>query len=48
MSHHWTQDRHHPVEDWKAEVAADETRLGYWAWVENKKTREEDLKAEES
>jgi len=36
----WSDDPRHPVEDWKAEVANNETRLGYWAWVEQQ--REED------
>ena len=31
---HWGQHPDHPVELWKAEVEGDETRLGYWAWVE--------------
>lgn len=29
----WGEHAHHPVEDWKAEVANDDTRLGYWHWV---------------
>jgi len=33
---HWDSDPRFPVEDWKAEVANDETRTGYWAWVEHK------------
>ena len=33
---HWYSDHRFPVEDWQAEVANDETRLGYWAWVENR------------
>ena len=31
---HWDSDPRFPVEDWEAEVANDETRTGYWAWVE--------------
>jgi len=30
---HWAEVPDHPVDDWKAEVANDETRLGYRAWV---------------
>lgn len=32
----WADDDDHPVSDWKAEVAADETRLGYQDWVEHR------------
>jgi hypothetical protein len=31
---HWGEHPDHPVADWQAEVANDETRLGYWYWVE--------------
>ena len=31
---YWEPDTEYPVCDWKAEVAADETRLGYWDWIE--------------
>jgi len=30
---HWDEDPCWPVEDWKYEVANDDTRLGYHAWV---------------
>ncbi len=30
---HWGQHPEHPVADWQYEVANDDTRLGYWAWV---------------
>lgn len=33
---HWDSDPCFPVEDWQAEVANNETRIGYWAWVENR------------
>jgi hypothetical protein len=33
---YWEPDTDYPVEDWKAEVAANETRLGYWDWIESK------------
>ncbi len=29
----WGEHPDHPVDDWKYEVANDDTRLGYWAWV---------------
>ncbi len=31
---HWKQHPGYPVEDWKLEVENDDTRLGYWEWVE--------------
>ena len=30
----WGSDPFYPVGDWQYEVANDETRLGYWEWVE--------------
>lgn len=30
---HWDEDPAYSVEDWKAEVANGDTRLGYWGWV---------------
>jgi hypothetical protein len=30
---HWDDDPDYPPEDWQAEVANDDTRLGYAAWV---------------
>jgi hypothetical protein len=33
----WEIDFEYPVEDWQDEVACDDTRLGYWAWVEAQK-----------
>lgn len=32
---HWKSHPIFTVEMWKVEVAADDTRLGYWEWVEN-------------
>ena len=29
----WGEHPDYPVVDWQAEVANDDTRLGYWAWV---------------
>jgi hypothetical protein len=33
---HWGEHPDFPVSDWQDEVASDETRLGYWIWVEVK------------
>ena len=33
----WAIDPDYPVEDWKYEVACNDTRLGYWDWVSHKK-----------
>lgn len=30
----WGSHEGWPVEDWQREVAEDNTRLGYWEWVE--------------
>ena len=32
----WGSHPIHPVEDWQHEVSNDETRLGYWEWVESR------------
>lgn len=29
---HWGQMDRHPIEDWRYEVANNDTRLGYWEW----------------
>jgi|GEM_PF-5813891 hypothetical protein len=29
----WGEHPRYSISDWKAEVANDDTRLGYWAWV---------------
>ena len=29
----WGEHMDYPVEDWQAEVACGDTRLGYWDWV---------------
>ena len=29
----WGEHPEHSVQDWQYEVANDDTRLGYWAWV---------------
>lgn len=34
---HWDKDEDYPVEDWQYEVANNDTRLGYWAWVDAKR-----------
>ena len=41
---HWSEDPDYPLRDWRHEVADDNTRLGYWQWVRDR--REE--QAEES
>lgn len=41
---HWDEVPGHPVKDWRMEVANDNTRLGYLAWV---KARENDLSLEQ-
>jgi hypothetical protein len=30
---HWGHHPAHSVSDWKQEVQADNTRLGYWEWI---------------
>lgn len=30
---HWGSHPVHSVSDWKQEIEADNTRLGYWEWV---------------
>ena len=30
---HWGDHPAHSVSDWKQEVQADNTRLGYWEWI---------------
>jgi hypothetical protein len=33
----WGEDEEYPVQDWRMEVANDDTRLGYWDWVDNQR-----------
>lgn len=33
---HWGNHPDYPAEDWRIEVEAQNTRLGYWDWVEAK------------
>jgi len=40
MSHYWDEDPDHSSEDWKSAVAADDTRQGYWEWVDEQKEQE--------
>lgn len=35
----WASAPDFPREDWKAEVANDETHLGFWEWVENEREK---------
>jgi hypothetical protein len=32
----WGEHPNYPVADWKHEIANDDTRLGYWDWVEHR------------
>ena len=36
----WEPYPGHPVEDWRFEVANDDTRIGYWEWVEGRLEQE--------
>ena len=38
---HWAEAPGYPVADWKAAVANDETRLGYWDWIEQQEDMRE-------
>lgn len=33
VGNHWDEQKDYPVEDWRREVADDNTRLGYMEWV---------------
>jgi hypothetical protein len=33
---HWDEHPKYPLEDWKYEVVNEDTRLGYWEWVNSK------------
>ena len=37
---YWEPDEIYSIEVWKKEVANDETRLGYWFWMETKQEEE--------
>ena len=39
---HWGEDPDYPLADWKYQVANDDTRLGYWEWVESEKEFDRD------
>jgi hypothetical protein len=30
---HWGEHPEYPLEDWRREVAENDTRMGYWEWV---------------
>lgn len=36
----WGEDAEYPVDDWKYEVANDDTRRGYWDWVDSQREAE--------
>lgn len=40
---HWGEHPDHPVQDWQAEVANDDTRMGYWPWVASQVSTAESL-----
>ena len=35
---YWGEDPEHPLADWKYEVENNDTYLGYWEWVEARKS----------
>ena len=35
---HWDDDNEYTIDQWKGEVQDDDTRLGYWDWVECRRT----------
>ena len=35
MQNPWMDNHEYPTEDWQAEVAANDTRLGYLEWIEH-------------
>jgi hypothetical protein len=39
---YWHEDPAYPVEDWKYQVANDDTRSGYADWVEHEREMEEE------
>lgn len=41
----WADDPAHPVEDWKIEVANDDTRSGYLDWVETRRSHAAEIEA---
>lgn len=32
---YWGEHPDHPLEDWRTDVANNDTRKGYWEWVAN-------------
>ncbi|KKM94607.1 hypothetical protein LCGC14_1196500 [marine sediment metagenome] len=38
----WSEDKEYPVSRWRDEVICDDTRLGYWEWVEHQKESKAD------
>ena len=33
----WAEDPEYPATDWREEAANDDTRLGYWEWIDNQR-----------
>jgi len=40
---YWGEDPDYPLEDWRYEVANNDTRLGYWEWVAAEKEANDDV-----
>lgn len=36
----WDEDPEYPVSDWRYAVNNDDTRLGYWDWVNTRKNED--------
>ena len=32
---YWSEHPDYPLEDWKYEVQSNDTRMGYWEWVQS-------------
>ncbi len=43
----WGEHPDFPVDEWQQEVASDDTRLGYWAWVKAKIDEAEEAEADD-
>lgn len=41
---YWGEHPQYPVGDWQLEVANDDTRQGYWEWLESKLVEDNDGK----
>ena len=43
MNNHWVENPEYPVSDWQEDVANDDTRLGYAAWISAKRDETPEL-----